>query len=254
MKNKIIFIVLFLLTISYASISSAYNFGDVTLKNGSRGEAVMELQRFLNDNLNLGLIVDGKLGPKTIMVIKKWQINNELKPDGLIGEKTKIKMNSITDSHQNAQNIIINDKLNFVSEVNKLSDPACLSSSTPSIKIISPAGGEVYKAGDTIKVSWVNCNIPKGDNEINVQLGYSGPSVMMASFGHNLVANSISDTIIIPLLFPYPSGNFYDIRVSALPESGAQNGEWVFSQSNKFRINGTIKNEIETTEVALSSN
>lgn len=71
-----------------------YNFGTVTLKNGSKGAAVMELQRFLNAKLNLGLVVDGKLGPKTIAVIKKWQLDNGLVSDGLIGAKTKAKMNA----------------------------------------------------------------------------------------------------------------------------------------------------------------
>jgi peptidoglycan hydrolase-like protein with peptidoglycan-binding domain len=65
------------------------------LKNGSKGAAVMELQRFLNAKLNLGLVVDGKLGPKTIAVIKKWQKDNGLVSDGLIGAKTKKLMNSM---------------------------------------------------------------------------------------------------------------------------------------------------------------
>jgi len=73
----------------------SYNFGTVTLKRGSKGEAVKELQRFLNVKLNLGLIIDGKLGPKTILVIKQWQKDNGLVADGLIGNKTKEKMNSI---------------------------------------------------------------------------------------------------------------------------------------------------------------
>lgn len=70
-----------------------YNFGTVTLRNGSRGEAVKELQRFLNQVLSLGLVVDGKLGPKTIIVIKQWQKNHNLTPDGLVGSKTRAKMN-----------------------------------------------------------------------------------------------------------------------------------------------------------------
>ena len=54
----------------------------------------MELQRFLNKVLNLGLVVDGKLGPKTIAVIKKLPLDNGLVSDGLIGTKTKAKMNA----------------------------------------------------------------------------------------------------------------------------------------------------------------
>jgi hypothetical protein len=73
----------------------SYNFGTATLRNGSRGEAVKELQRFLNQKLNLGLIIDGKLGPKTIAVIKQWQRDNGLVADGLVGAKTKAKMNSL---------------------------------------------------------------------------------------------------------------------------------------------------------------
>ena len=85
-------------TVSNPSTSAApvvYNFGTVTLKNGSKGNAVMELQKFLNAKLNLGLVVDGKLGPKTIAIIKKWQKANGLKADGLIGTKTKALMNSM---------------------------------------------------------------------------------------------------------------------------------------------------------------
>ena len=72
--------------------ASAYNFGTTVLKNGSQGEAVKELQRFLNDKLNLGLAVDGALGPKTIAVIKQWQADNGLVADGLIGPATKAMM------------------------------------------------------------------------------------------------------------------------------------------------------------------
>jgi hypothetical protein len=73
--------------------NNKYSFGSVTLKNGSRGDAVMELQRFLNAKLNLGLVVDGKLGPKTIAVVKQWQKDHGLVADGRIGAKTKAEMN-----------------------------------------------------------------------------------------------------------------------------------------------------------------
>jgi len=58
-------------------------------------EGVKELQRFLNDKLNLGLALDGRLGLKTIAVIRKWQKAHGLVPDGLIGTKTKALMNKL---------------------------------------------------------------------------------------------------------------------------------------------------------------
>ena len=82
-------------TTTNTSVSSgllAYNFGFTTLRLGSQGAAVKELQRYLNDKLHLGLVLDGKLGPKTILVIKQWQKNHNLVPDGLVGPRTKAMM------------------------------------------------------------------------------------------------------------------------------------------------------------------
>jgi hypothetical protein len=70
----------------------AYNFGALSLKSGSQGQAVIELQRFLNLKLNLSLVVDGKLGPKTLAAITKWQSENNLVADGVVGIRTKAAM------------------------------------------------------------------------------------------------------------------------------------------------------------------
>ena len=80
------------LTSNTISERRSYNLGSTTLRNGSRSEAVKELQRFLNDTLNLGLKLDGILGPKTIAVIRKWQRDNGLVSDGLVGPRTKARM------------------------------------------------------------------------------------------------------------------------------------------------------------------
>jgi DNA-binding beta-propeller fold protein YncE len=76
---------------------TAYSFGSITLKLGSRGEPVKELQRFLNKFLNVSLTVDGKLGPKTLFVVKEWQRNHGLVVDGFVGIKTKLSMNSMVE-------------------------------------------------------------------------------------------------------------------------------------------------------------
>ncbi len=75
-----------------AVINTTYNFGTEVLKNGSVGNAVIELQKFLNKVLNLNLVIDGRLGPKTIAAVKKWQKDNGLVVDGIIGAKTREKM------------------------------------------------------------------------------------------------------------------------------------------------------------------
>jgi peptidoglycan hydrolase-like protein with peptidoglycan-binding domain len=56
---------------------------------------VKDLQRFLNIQLNLNLVIDGILGPKTLTAIKIWQQANGLAVDGLVGPKTKEKMYAI---------------------------------------------------------------------------------------------------------------------------------------------------------------
>jgi peptidoglycan hydrolase-like protein with peptidoglycan-binding domain len=79
-------------TTTTTTTTTTYNLGTLTLKNGSRGESVKELQKLLNKVLKLGLVEDGKLGPKTIAVIKKWQKDHNLVADGLVGAKTKAAM------------------------------------------------------------------------------------------------------------------------------------------------------------------
>lgn len=74
------------------TVKTTYNLGTTTLKNGSKGESVKELQRFLNEKLNSKLIIDGKLGPKTVVVIKQYQKANGLVADGLVGKKTRGRM------------------------------------------------------------------------------------------------------------------------------------------------------------------
>ncbi len=74
------------------SVVATYNFGLIDLTNGSKGSAVMDLQRFLNAKLNIGLVVDGDMGPKTILGVKTWQLQNNLVADGMVGPKTKASM------------------------------------------------------------------------------------------------------------------------------------------------------------------
>lgn len=188
MKNKISVGLLFLVVFSFAFtvFAANYNLGNVTLKNGSRGESVMELQRFLNDNLNLGLVIDGKLGPKTIAVIKKWQTDNGLVDDGLIGAKTKLRMNSMGNiastpgSDRDAHGCIGSAGYQWCDAKQKCLrtfEESCVSSTTnptsnlnkPALSLLYPNGGESFKGGDQVVVKWTSSNVSDYSFTINLK-------------------------------------------------------------------------------------
>ncbi|MDE2031096.1 MAG: peptidoglycan-binding protein, partial [Patescibacteria group bacterium] len=79
-------------TSTQPSTSTTYNFGPINLIFGSRGDAVKELQRYFNDTLHLNLVIDGILGRNTIAIVKQWQQDHNLTPDGIIGPMTKAMM------------------------------------------------------------------------------------------------------------------------------------------------------------------
>jgi hypothetical protein len=65
----------------------------LTLKKGSKGDEVTELQKFLNAaGYNCGT-PDGKFGQKTKLALIKFQIANGLKGDGVTGPLTRAVLN-----------------------------------------------------------------------------------------------------------------------------------------------------------------
>lgn len=69
-----------------------YDFGLATLRRGSFGPAVYDVQRSFNFFLNAGLVLDGKFGFKTLEMVKNWQQSKGLVVDGVVGPKTKASM------------------------------------------------------------------------------------------------------------------------------------------------------------------
>lgn len=59
-----------------------------TLRKGSTGDAVKELQGLLNQKIDAGLVVDGIFGTKTHTAITTYQLKNNLAMDGIVGSKT----------------------------------------------------------------------------------------------------------------------------------------------------------------------
>lgn len=59
-----------------------------TLRNGSKGLAVNELQTILNRKIDAGLKVDGVFGKNTEQAVKNFQSSNGLTVDGVVGKQT----------------------------------------------------------------------------------------------------------------------------------------------------------------------
>ena len=69
-----------------------FNF-TLNMKQGSVGNEVMELQKFLNANGFGTLVVDGKVGPMTRAAVVKFQLANGLVGDGVVGPLTRAVLN-----------------------------------------------------------------------------------------------------------------------------------------------------------------
>ena len=70
-----------------------FNFTQL-MKNGSKGNEVMELQNFLNSaGYSVGT-ADGKFGAKTKAALIKFQTANKLKGDGVVGPKVRALLNA----------------------------------------------------------------------------------------------------------------------------------------------------------------
>lgn len=69
--------------------SAAYDFGPSTLKVGSRGQYVMNVQTVVG-----ATPVDGVFGNMTKAKVMAWQASNGLTADGVVGPATKNKMNA----------------------------------------------------------------------------------------------------------------------------------------------------------------
>ncbi len=85
----------FALMLAVASVASAaWDFGPTTLKVGSKGEYVKNVQTVVGAN------VDGAFGPMTKAHVVAWQAAHGLTADGVVGPMTKAAMNaSVTTNY-----------------------------------------------------------------------------------------------------------------------------------------------------------
>lgn len=95
-----------------------------TLKQGSKGENVKQLQRVLNEKVNCNLSVDGSFGKLTKNCVKEYQRKNNLDVDGIVGKYTCNSLNGIKleeespviktyDEDGNTYAIVLGSKINI---------------------------------------------------------------------------------------------------------------------------------------------
>lgn len=65
-----------------------------TLRKGSQGTGVKNLQKCLNNVMSSGLTVDGIFGENTLKAVKAFQKKYKLVVDGIFGPKSIAKMKS----------------------------------------------------------------------------------------------------------------------------------------------------------------
>lgn len=70
-------------------------FGSATLKKGSSGMYVTNLQTVLNSYAGATLVADGSFGPMTETAVKAFQASHGLTADGVVGNMTKASLTSI---------------------------------------------------------------------------------------------------------------------------------------------------------------
>lgn len=89
MKKLIIAIAIILLPLT------SFGAFDTNLKYGSKGDAVVELQDFLQDQELYNGKIDGRFGLGTRKAVIAFQVNNGLKGDGFFGMKSRTKAATI---------------------------------------------------------------------------------------------------------------------------------------------------------------
>lgn len=98
MQKKFFAVATFALAFAVAFSASAYDLGSTTLKRGSKGAAVSQLQLALNACNAAGLSTDGSFGRGTEAAVKAFQASKNLGSDGKVGSATKAALNSCSTS------------------------------------------------------------------------------------------------------------------------------------------------------------
>ncbi len=166
---------------------SALQKSEKVISIGSSGEVVRSIQRVLNSLGGYDIKEDGLFGSETYNAIIKYQANNGLKQDGIVGKQTAAKLLSIYDKSSNTTNSKIENGTKIAKEktVNEIIQSKLnskeINSDTDYFIAVSKSQRQVY-IYHMENNSWVNikaftCNIGAPDSptiEGNFNSGLKG--------------------------------------------------------------------------------
>ncbi len=121
----------------------------------------------------------------------------------------------------------------------------CTPNSVPSIKVLSPNGGEVYKAGDKITVKWESCNFRSNAKGVNISVAWVGNLEALSFPVASGTPDDGQEVITLPSLKEikdfYTNTFKVDIQMNIVGQNLTVNGD---DSDNFFTINSS---EVSTT-------
>lgn len=179
------------------------------MRDSGTDNNVSILQTYLYESGKLSIKPDGVFGKSTLKAVKKFQTEVGFTPTGYVGPLTRAKIQAL-----DCDSIV------------------GVSNNTPSIKVLSPNGGEVYKSGQQITVSWNSSSIVAKTVGIMLQEQDStSPVTNLLVSGVPNHSNGYNSVVVtLPTDVKYSYGKNFRIFIS----NDASGGD---SSDNLFTIN-----------------
>lgn len=123
----------------------------------------------------------------------------------------------------------------------------CTSTSVPSLKVVSPNGGEAYTAGQKITVKWDSCNFPSNAKGVNITVAWKGNLEALSFPIANGTPNDGQELITLPsqekIKDFYNNKFVVHVQMNIVGQDLTVNGD---DSDNSFTINASTKT-ISTT-------
>ncbi len=180
----------------------SYTFAfDVNLKPGSRGQEVEKVQRFLIQKGYLQTTNFGYFGLATQKAVKNFQKDNSLPQTGWWYSLTRTNAKKNAGESNTTTNI---NQSTISSDLPIVTNVCNHTTTTPSILLLSPNGGQSYLGGTTVNIAWKGCRLSQ-DAKIFIAytntntLSPSQATLLTDNTGNFYFDNTGSANVVLPL-------------------------------------------------------